>query len=194
MSVLPTITDTFRVVQNWFDDHGQNAVNVIHVRYHGGSAALVGDIWASHHPDDLYGTVINGARFDSLSITPLDGASATTLFPLSGSASQFAGTASGDPIPQVAGMVKLTTGLRGRSFRGRLFLPFTGEAVVDAGFVASGTVASMQTAWDTWMANVIAAGAELVVASYKLAVATSVESIFVETATGTQRRRQQRNR
>jgi hypothetical protein len=52
----------------------------------------------------------------------------------------------------------------------------------------------MQTEWDAFVAQLLSDNNPLVVASYKLASSANVTSEVVESETGTQRRRQTRNR
>jgi hypothetical protein len=118
---------------------------------------------------------------------------ATQVF-LTGGAPPWQGGASGDYTPALSAIVKLSTLLRGRSHRGRIYTPLVSEAAATGGFINVATVAVMGAAWATTLTNLNADGWPLQVASYKLATATSVQSTFVESAAGTQRRRQGRLR
>jgi hypothetical protein len=144
----------------------------------------------------MWATVAPTMFVDAVNITPLDGSSASQLFPTGGGA-KWTGAGSGDPIPNMATVLKLTTPLRGRSFRGRLFLPAVPEGDQANGQLATGPVASAQAAWDTFRAAIFTDATtplSIAVASYKLSVATIVTGTLIESAAATQRRRQTRLR
>jgi hypothetical protein len=150
----------------------------------------------------MWDSVISGASIVTVDITPLDGTSATQSFTTGGGAA-WSGSSGGEMIPQVAVLVKLQTSLRGRSNRGRVFLPMTAETAAGAGFVAGGEDVTITNAWTTF-ANALPADAttpaDLVIASYDRrhagagAHATNVTAITCELALATQRRRQTRLR
>jgi hypothetical protein len=192
---LPVIADTFRVVLNW-EEGASNDVNVMHVRDLTGvmSAATVSGIIEGAPVAGCWTSLSNGAHMTKLQVTPLDGTTATHEESVSTSDPKWAGQSASDYLPAVAVVVKLLTLTRGRSYRGRVFLPMTGEAVVSNGQITSGTQTAAQTGWETFFTNLLAADIEPVVASYKLSVATTVEELLVETDLATQRRRQSRLR
>jgi len=141
----------------------------------------------------LWGLQQTSATIIAVDITPLDGVHATQTF-IPDTPGDWHGGQGGDFAPQVAVMVKFQTANRGRSFRGRLFLPFTAEASIGQGHVTSGDLGATQTAWEDFADALIAVDLHLVVASYKLESAEDVTTVTVEGETGTQRRRQERNR
>jgi hypothetical protein len=125
-------------------------------------------------------------------ITKLDGSSATQSF-ATGLAAKWSGAQGAqDIIPQVCALVKFTTSLRGRSHRGRIFLPAPGESVCSNGLLNLANQSAMQLDWDTWLTNMTTAGVTPVVASYKLDTAQAIISLVVERDLATQRRRQPR--
>jgi hypothetical protein len=125
-------------------------------------------------------------------LTPLDGFGASTLHS-TGLPAKWKGTqALGDTIPQVAALVKLSTVLRGRNWRGRVYLPFPSEDVCNSSILTPTPRAAMQTAWDAFRTGMSAASKQWLVASYKLAGSADVTASFVEQLLGTQRRRQPR--
>ena len=189
---LPVITDTFRVALNWTNG-SRTAENVMHFRGPGDAAALMGDL-DSHVTREMWNATNQDTIWNTASITPLDGSSATSEFPFGGASNANRGIQTGQPIPQSAAIVKLTTALRGRSFRGRLYLPDVAENIQDAGELLDTMVSTWQSAWDDFLADMSGAGFPLVVASYTLASAEDVTSVLCESQTGTQRRRQSRNR
>lgn len=193
--VLPVIANVYRVALNWRDlDGSQTAENVIHVL---GSTpddpTAVRDIMQTEIQDNMLLSVAGQWKAETVSITPLDGTSATAELPLDNWSGQ---AATGDYTPQEAAIVKLGTGFRGRSHRGRIFLPGTAESKSQNGFLTGTTPGDMTVAWATFQGNLEAnvPSFQLVVASYKLRTALPVLSLLVENAVATQRRRQQRNR
>jgi hypothetical protein len=185
---LPVIANVMRVVFDWVHPQAGFAKNITHW---GGlttpadlAAALTANV-VSHMTD----SVSSGADLATFSITPLDGSSATEVF-----ANTWGGGSGGDsPIPSTATIVKLSTALRGQSFRGRIYLPFTDESAVFAGALTIDEI-TMGDAWTDYKDAMEADGWTMVVASYKLASAEPVTSLLVERAVATQRRRQDRLR
>lgn len=193
MPPLPVITDTYRCVFEWDDDATQHAINVIHVRGTTGGApgaftALDGAVNAS-----MWQGSPSNCGIRQVTIQALDGISAAipfdTLLP-----AKWKGTGSAEYIPQVSVLIKSTTLRRGRSFRGRTFLPFTGENVQVNGTLQGTFAANITDGWGTFLGDMNTAGWEPVIASYKLAVATGIDSYECENETATQRDRQERNR
>jgi hypothetical protein len=197
MPPLPVISNTSRCALHYVATGGAYAVNVIHITHEAGTpsagdtgAAIVA-AWPNHMMTGIPGSV----AMDYIDVTPLDGVSTTVRTP-TGSAGEFVGEQAGDWLAQVASIVKLQTGLRGRSFRGRVYRPFTAEETATNGFLDSANVALLQTAWENFIASLAADAFSdtLVVASYKLATKDPVVSVNAEAALATQRRRQTRLR
>src|SRR4029077_1717114 len=92
---------------------------------------------------------------ESVSITPLDGISGTQEFS-TGATAKWPGSTAGDIVPQVAALVKIGTGLRGRDNRGRVYLPFQAETSISNGSLTGGNPASMTAAWLDFLADVAA--------------------------------------
>lgn len=188
---LPIIADTFRVAFNW-SASGQHAANVMHFRDASANAEAVAAHIDAVVTQAMWSTATSSSSVTSLEVTPLDGSSVTFLYPVSGL--KWSGNASaGDWIPMAAGMVSLRTARRGRSYRGRVYLPFTAESGVTNGAV-NFSLTGWQTAWTNFIANITGSDTHLVVASYTNATAEDVVSAIVETELGTQRRRQSRLR
>src|SRR5262249_41995151 len=122
----------------------------------------------------------------------LDGSSATQSFTTGGPA-KWKGTETGEEvIAQMAMLVKIQTALRGRSHRGRIYLPWVSEGSQTAGVIGPTIVAAAQTAWTAFIAAMNTADAEVGVASYKHASWQPCTVAAVESFGGTQRRRQPR--
>jgi hypothetical protein len=198
MPPLPVIANVYRVFLHWNDGAGQNAGNVIHIKSTSGSPTVAEIESAIDTAVDagMWGPVSNGFAVDDVAVTPLDGTSATEHFS-TGEPAKWTGNVAGQAIPQVAAIVKFTTTETGRSKRGRVFLPAISESVVDLGALDSAVATNTGAAWsefNTDLGTDAIAPCELVVASYKLATALAITGISCELQTGTQRRRQQRNR
>lgn len=192
MAPLPIIADTFRVAVNWNSDSGQIAENVMHIRGAGKSAAEVGAELNAAATQTMFAPMVTTAGANTATITPLDGSSATLEYELD--LPPFIGTTDGDFLPACAVIFTLYTALRGRSYRGRLFLPFVGEAAVDDGALVTPSASDLVDPWATFVTTLIGDGFALVVASYKLALATDVTHVVPQNFLGTQRRRQTRLR
>jgi hypothetical protein len=198
MPALPVIADTFRIAMHWTDGAGQNAVNVIHTK--SAASAVASDVMElldDTVTSNMWPSVATGCHVDDVAITPLDGTSATAHFSPGTPGNWTGGAGSAEYEPQISVIVKLTTLHRGRSFRGRVYLPFTAESVVSKGAVDPTIAGDITTAWQTFVGALESdptTSSSLVVASYKLAVATDVISVLGEAEAATQRRRQGRNR
>lgn len=190
---LPFIEGVHRVTLNWTGPNGTDAANVMHFQDGGTDAAA---LWAILEPNvvaNMFNCVSHDAIITTVDILPLDGISATQSFNAPATA-LWRGETVAEAVFATAAVVKLRTGERGRSKRGRIYLPYVAETAQVTGTVGIGALAAMQAAWDTFKANMLADDAPLGVASYKLAVWTPLTTLLVEGALGTQRRRQSRFR
>lgn len=124
----------------------------------------------------------------SIAYKDLAGVIATQEFNTDGTA-KWNGGGTGQSIPQCAGILKLQTGLAGRSHRGRIFIPFLGEGEQDGGTVIDALATA--TAWATFANTLAALSPSLVVSivSRKLSTLTPVTTYQGELISGTQRRR-----
>lgn len=193
MAPLPVIANTYRCALEWRDSAtNQIAVNVIHVRQPSTDAVgVAGAVDAAAAINTAYHAV-STAKVEAIKVTPLDGSSST--FTRTTTNAHWVGEQSGDFIPGTSVIMAWGSTRRGRSYRGRTFLPFLAEALQSDGAISDASALIVQDAWESLDGNLITAGAELVIASYKLAVATAVASFQVKSALGTQRRRQTRVR
>lgn len=197
MSTLPVIANTFRCSLGYRDSGGATAANVFHLRKTAGStptaSQVVTDIqnsWVAAQGNLMAST----ARLTDVACTPLDGSTATAALPTT--ALKFYGQISGQPIPAMAAILRLSTALRGARHRGRLYLPFVAEGVQNAGILDSAGASQVQGGWGSFLTALaaLAPAYELVVASYVSASAQAVTSYQVEGVAATQRRRQSRLR
>ena len=187
-----------RCAFNYTGPGSQSAVNVMHFRTHGGGASPAGLATAIEAAIDsgVFWPMSNEALVTDLAITPLDGATPTYHYtPVT--PANWTGGSSGGPLIQVATLLKFSTATRGRSYRGRLFLPFVSESNIENGALDGTIAADWQNDFQDFIADVSGDGvtpADLVVASYKHATAATVMNVQAEIQTGSQRRRQGRNR
>ncbi len=193
MPPLPVISGVKRVAFEWSGPNGLSAVNVMH--FFAGAQTSAG-LWAlleTHVQQNMWQVSTLSSVIKTVDILPLDGASGTASF-VPPATVKWAGSSTGDPIPQAAVIAKFGTGLRGRHRRGRVFIPFPTEALVTAGDITPANVALMQSAWNAFLTGMDGAGTPLVVASYSRLDFAEVTSVTVEPVIATQRRRQGRLR
>lgn len=190
---LPVIPGTYRCAFNWtVADSGLTATNVMHFEradysaenvYFDIDGAVTADMWLQTKTD---------IGISSVEVTPLDGTSLPYIGN-TGKGVKWSGSQSGgDFIPQVATIVKLTTAKRGRSYRGRVFLPFVGETRAGGGIMDPTTRSDMEDAWVAFVSAMATAGTPMAIASYKLATSEDVIQATVESFCGTIRKRQPR--
>lgn len=192
MAPLPTIGNCVRVGINWSRQGGVAPVNVLHL------------ITASESEVDIAGALEDAMvaagsgvweivqetyRIQSFTVTLLDGSSAGQIVPCG---STIGGQATGNIVPQVAGVLSFHTPQRGPRGRGRLYMGPVGEGVISDGIVNSGNRTNVVNAWneleDELAGSAIAAS--LGVASYVHAEVNGVTSKSMRGPAGTQRRRQ----
>jgi hypothetical protein len=197
MPALPVITDTCRIALLWQASNGQIAVNVMHIR--GVSApptyAQIEDALNAHVTANMWATVSTNASIVEVSMTLLDGVTATLSFNPTTPA-HWTGGFGTDFIPQGSSLIKFQTLLRGRSHRGRMFLPYLPETLQTAGALDPAETTDAEVAWAAFQVALQgnSPALEHVVASYKLATAQPVAAYVAEGESATQRRRQTRNR
>jgi hypothetical protein len=190
---LPVITDVVRVAFNWKNTSFPSLVaeNVMHFRPTAGTAAAVEVALDANWQAGMLEFQTTTSEILSYDLTPLDASGATVHHPTS-LGSQWKGTSATDLIPQAAALVKLNSNHIGRSFRGRVYLPWLAEGLASAGVLDNTALATCQAAWTTFLADMVTANCPLVVASYKLADAFPIITATVESLSATQRRRQPR--
>lgn len=197
MPHLPVIAHTFRVALTWTGAGGQDAVNVIHILDTTGTAVssdIAVELDAAADPS-MWNEVVPSASVTDIAVTPLDGVTATTHF-VPATPGNWVGQNGTDFAPACAQVIKLGTGLRGRSHRGRVFVPFQNQLAYTDGLLSSGTASARSAAWSEFNADLETGTHNLTmtVASYKLGTQQPVVSWTCELPLGTQRRRQGRLR
>lgn len=192
---LPEIEDVYRCAFTWTNPASPSyAVNVLHVRCPLGVEEDVFDAIDDGVQLHQFETVINDWSVTDLTITRLDGGSASKQFEPTnwqGESDSATGAIINAPV-----IIKMQTGLRGPANRGRIYLPFTAEPAQLDGKLSAGVAAEVTTAWADWMAAMEAdsPGVVLGVASYAHETFNPVTNILCENELGTMRRRQQRLR
>jgi hypothetical protein len=202
---LPILGTTYRCAFRWgLVGTSQTAVNVMHFVNvtAGNQSPAVFESLSDSVNGNMFDCVDNNAVITQVDIIKLDGTSATQSF-TTGSGVAWQGQQPTTGVPQVAALIKLQTGLRGRANRGRVYLPFVAEGAMVHGLITGSIITAMTTAWAAFYAG-IEADPDLpltpVVASYDRAhggvgaISHAVTTFLVEAETGTQRRRQGRNR
>lgn len=201
---LPVLAGVHRCALRWVESGtGQTAVNVIHIfdATPAFDPFVVFEAMDDAVSTNMWAPCVTTAVIQQVDITPLDGTSSTASF-LTGGVAKWGGTDSGGFAPQQAALVKFGTGHRGRNNRGRIFLPFistTSSADGHIGIVAAGL---LTTAWGAFQTALQTDTPVLdhVVASYDRrhggagAGSRVITTYTGEDATGTQRKRQARNR
>lgn len=199
MPPLPVIPSVFRVTLNW-SAGALVAANVIHVKDPGATQTAmqvlteIKDVMTSGGTGtELWRSMFAATGQDvglvNLEALPLDGTSTTST--ISG-APIVGGGGAGDVIPSQAAVVTLRTGIRGRSYRGRVFTPFVVEGKATLGTLTGPTTAAMQAGWEGFRAGLVANSPSLTleVASYKLGTSETVDSVTAQPVLGTIRGRQ----
>jgi len=191
MPALPVITNTYRCAILVRTAGGQTAINVIHVRKAATTAPAIHAAVTAELDAPMYQLMSSLATVTSMAVTPLDGSSATYD---AGLGAAFSGPQNPVFIPALSVIVKFSTASRGRSYRGRFFMPFIDPSAAPDGIVGGAGVVACQAGWADFLTDLSAAGIEFVVASYKHATAAAVTAVACESVAGTQRRRQGRLR
>jgi hypothetical protein len=189
---LPIIADTYRVAFRWTGPNGAHAVNVMHFLQSSTTAAAVANTIDANVTANMWRSTTTGVICQDITVTPLDGSSASFVHVNTGA--KWAGPGSGDVIPAMAFLIKCQTLFRGRNRRGRIFLPFVNEAGQSNGVLTPADVTAGQTAWNTFLTAMVAAGLQPVVASYVLSSQVPISSYVYEGIAATMRPRQSRLR
>lgn len=189
---LPTIADVFRVALNWASSAGDPRINVIHISAPTKTEAQVFASLDSNVTANCWAATGSGSTVERVVITKLDGVADPFEFDTGSPAKWSGGAGSADFIPQVAALMKLISGSGGRRGRGRIFLPDVAESVQVGGILNSTNINNLNTGWDDLANGLVSDGMAIGVASYVASQWRQATTIFAETFTATQRRRQHR--
>lgn len=192
--MLPIIANCYQVKLIWQDAALQRqATNVFHIHDATGAgheAAIMAFLDADVDVG-MWTVCATAGSVIRVDITYLGTASATVSF-IPATPAHWTGSGGSDPIPQGCAVVTLQTATRGKSHRGRLFLPWVAELNQTAGTLDAGSVTAMQTAWAEFLVDMAANSMPLSVASAKLSTQTDVTTALVRPYLKTQRRRARR--
>jgi hypothetical protein len=192
---LPVIANVFRVTFNVQASEQLAMHNVLHFA----SSAVANEIELGTMIDaaldanyeQMFATMPTNYGVNNIDVLPLDGTSSTVNVALS----NHGGQADGESIPGSACIVKLGTGERGRSRRGRIFLGPVAESAQLNGFLVAGLRSEVENGWRAFQDDLIAGSSTvaLQVTSYVAGGSTRLcTAITVPVVMGTQRRRQSR--
>jgi hypothetical protein len=188
---LPVIADVFRCTFEWaLPGLPGNllANNVIHFHAPGNNHTDVFNALSTEATADQVLVMGSNASVENVSIKKLDGPSAPQDF---GQLAAWAGNGGAEVIVQGCCVVTLRTALSGRSFRGRVYLPFVAEPRQQDGLIQADQIAIMQGAWTTFIGDMtVNQGVAPCVASYTLVQKNNVIGATVRRPLATQRRRQ----
>jgi len=154
----------------------------------GGVITAIGD----HVSAAMWNHTLTTRHVHELVATPLDGSGLSIGTPTGDGAIWSGSRTATQTVPQVAALVHVGTQYRGRSFRGRVYLPWCAEDAISNGYLDGGVRTGMNDAWDLFLSGLATDGVAFGVASYTLAEFTPANDLVVELALATIRRRQPR--
>ena len=194
MAPLPVIADTYRVALSWTNTvNSMTATNVMHFHRAGSNPAQLATDLDAHVTNTMWECCATPWSVTGIVITKLDGGSVSFPY-IPGTPAKWTGHGGAvDFAPNVAVIMKLLTAKRGRSYRGRVFLPGIAESQTDKGLVVGSTKTTMDGAWLAFRLAMTAASWDFCVASYRLATQEPIVALATEKFTATQKRRLQRN-
>lgn len=167
-------------------------MNVMHVKKSSSNPAAIATILNTNVTTNMWYFQEQSSIIHEVDITPLDGTSTTYPYIPPTTAIWAGGRTTADKIPNVANLIKLVTAKRGRSYRGRVYLPWIHETSQTNGVLDAPSVANCTAAWVAFLAAMSGSGAPLGVASYLHATFEPVIAVICERDVATQRRRNHR--
>lgn len=183
---LPVISNVYRCAFNWDGTMSDRpVVSVQHFRTTKAIDELASDLDALA-TTTMFSYTEATVEASSVDITPLDGVSASQSFSLANWHSSGGAT---ETLPGFNVMVLGSTGLRGPSNRGRIFLPSPGENVITDGLLDSGNADAITDAWNDFRVNAGIESIEYGVASYVTPDFTTYTSLLCSRKLGVIRRR-----
>jgi hypothetical protein len=189
MAALPTIPHVVRTSVQGTLTNGQQWANVMHHNFTGGGWPAASDITALHakvvrlYSGSIYTSGItlflqckNNVTLDRIVYTPLDGTAASTTTDVNATATE---TTDSLPVETALG-ITIRTGFRGRSYRGRMFLPAWCENQNGSdGRLPSGTATQLVNEFTGYQTDLGTANWTFGVASYRLVLFNSMTSVTV---------------
>jgi hypothetical protein len=167
----------FRKTSGAIDAAALNALESEVVKVYGGAAYAGGAYWLQYAKTTT--------TVDSIIMTPLDGTSASTFY-----SPAFGGLQGTDSLPpEVSEVITLRTTSRGRSYRGRIYLPAWVEADSNNGLLFAADITAVLTNYTGFATALGVINWENVVASYLHSTAAKVTSVTMDNKFDSQRRR-----
>lgn len=202
MPALPVIPNGFLVFQKIHSSvelHEMGCRICVVAPASGADPADVAQVVADSFRDTLFHVVSNSFSLGNTDVLPLDGIRSTTEYTTDAVGATGSSGAGGANLPECCAFgITLQTGVRGRSHRGRMYLPgVTGSQVVDerARSLTSTALSALSThAGDflTTLAGSVLQPLVLNVLSRRLGVATPVTNMRANPGLVLQRRRYER--
>lgn len=191
---LPVVADVYQARLIWNSDSAPRpAVNDLYFHDTGGGGSI-NALWTlldASVTQNMWEPVAGtSTQVDQVRITPLDGTTAGVVKTASGT--KWSAGSSGDPILQGAAVVSFATAVRGPRGRGRVYLPWIGEAAQTAGVLASASVTALGTAWTNFVNAMGTGGYPLHVVSAVHSDSNVVTGVTIRSFLKTQRRRARR--
>jgi hypothetical protein len=198
---LPVISNVVRAAVRGTCPSGQRWINVLHFHWTGAGSPIA-NIAALHtqvlklYTGPAYagglgaGLALNNSSVpqtcDDVTYTPLDGSTASAVVNVG-----VAATGAVQMQPSEVAMVTTLRSLtRGRSFRGRVYLPPKDTGVITSvGVISPAIITAYLAQWNGFNAAAGAANWTHVIASYKLAIGTAVQSYTMDNKFDVQRGR-----
>jgi hypothetical protein len=183
------VPDGFLCTLLWVRGNGIQPRNVLGFTCVG-STSHVGTVIAANLNANMFAIMSSSNCFDTISVLPLDGSSASVPFHVSPTI--CGGSGGGDVVPALAAIVSAKTAFRGPKNRGRVYLGPVPESKNTNGVLDGATITSVQNGWNAFLAGCLTASPPVVpaVISRKHLSAEPITSYFAEGTGGTQRRRQ----
>lgn len=191
---LPVVADTYLCKLVWSSVNApRRAVNDLffHDDAGGHTGTDVYNAIDAHVTSNMWTPVAASASVVTVTTTKLDG-SAASIDHATASPAKWTGQGGTDLILQGCQVVTLRTGFRGRSRRGRVYLPWIAEVDQDNGVINVGNVTAVQTGWAAFLTAMKAAGYPLHVCSRLHNDSIEVVSVTAQPYLKTQRRRTRR--
>jgi hypothetical protein len=191
---LPTVSDLYLVRLVWGNASAPRAAsNDLYFKDQAGghTGTDVYNAIDAHWARNMIYVCSANSSIDKIVTTKLDG-SAASVDHITGSGVKWTGLGNAELILQGAAVVTIKTGFRGRSRRGRIYLPWITEDFQSEGVLQTAGVAAMQTAWGTFLSDMVTAGYPLHVCSKLHNDSVQAASITCRPYLKTQRRRSRR--
>jgi len=195
---FPPVTDGASALFVFHNADGKpNRVNTLHfaAATSGSTLAELATVLNANLTSDMWGLMSNADTCTDVLLTDLRSGGGQSNLHLG---TPIVGEGSGHYLPNSCGLIKLTTDTRGRSYRGRVYIPDLAESFTVNGLITPGNQASTSAAWVLFANALVSDGkwALAVCTRYENNVrrnpgrVTQVTNAACESRVATQRRRQ----